>query len=65
MNNDYFVWSACAYKAASAAIHKECLSVLKDKQMGAEDKLLALRALLHVQGEAELNYAKAMERVKS
>lgn len=64
MNNDYFVWLACAHKAASTAINKECLSVLKDKQMGAEDKLLAVRALLHAQNEAELNYAKAMERVK-
>jgi hypothetical protein len=65
MNNDYFVWSSCAYKAASAAVNKECLSILRDKQMGAEDKLLALRALLHVQAEMELNYTKAMERAKS
>ena len=63
MNDDYFVWQACAYKAASAAVNKECLSVLKDKTMSAEDKLLALRALLNVQGEMELNYAKAMKGV--
>lgn len=61
---DYFIWQACAYKAASAAVNKECLSLLKDKQMGAEDKLIALRAMLQVQAEMELNYAKAMEKVK-
>jgi hypothetical protein len=63
MNNDYFAWQACAYKAASAAVNEECLSVIKDKTMSAEDKLLALRALLNVQGEMELNYAKAMKGV--
>jgi hypothetical protein len=63
MNNDYSVWQACAYKAASAAVNKECLSVIEDKTMSAEDKLLALRALLNVQGEMELNYAKAMKGV--
>jgi hypothetical protein len=61
---DYFIWQACAYKAASAAVNKECLSLLKDKQMGAEDKLIALRAMLQTQAEMELNYAKAMEKVK-
>lgn len=61
---DYFIWQACAYKAASAAVNKECLCLLKDKQMGAEDKLLALRAMLQTQAEMELNYAKAMEKVK-
>jgi hypothetical protein len=61
---DYFIWQACAYKAASAAVNKECLSLIKDKQMGAEDKLLALRAMLQTQAEMELNYAKAMEKVK-
>lgn len=63
MNDDYFVWQACAYKVASAAVNKECLSVLKDQTMSAEDTLLALRALLNVQGEMELNYAKAMKGV--
>jgi hypothetical protein len=61
---DYFIWQACAYKAASAAVNKECLSLLKDKQIGAEDKLIALRAMLQTQAEMELNYAKAMEKVK-
>jgi hypothetical protein len=63
MTEDHFIWQACAYKAASAAIGKECLSVLKDKSMPADAKLTALRALLQVQGEMELNYAKAMKGV--
>lgn len=62
MTEDHFIWQACAYKAASAAINKECLSVMKDKTISAEDKLIALRALLQVQGEMELNYVKAMGR---
>ena len=62
MNNEHFIWQACAYKAASAAINKECLSLIKDETMEAEYLLVALRALLQVQGEMELNYVKAMGR---
>ena len=61
---DYFVWQACALKAASGAIQKEMLSVLRDKQMGAEDKLIAVKAMLVEQGRIEMDYHKAMEQCK-
>ena len=58
---DYFVWRACALKAASGAIQKEILSVLRDKQMSADDKLVAIKAMLVEQGRIECDYRKAME----
>ena len=61
---DYFIWQACALKAASGAIQKEMLSVLRDKQMGAEDKLIAVKAMLVEQGRIECDYRKAMEQCK-
>lgn len=63
MSKEYNIWRACALKAASSAINKECLSLLRDKQVGAEDKLLALRAMLNEQNRVELEYLKAMEGV--
>lgn len=63
MSNEYNIWRACALKAASNAINKECLSVLRDKQVGAEDKLLALRAMLNEQGRIELEYLKAAKEI--
>lgn len=59
---DYFIWQACALKAASGAIQKEMLSLLRDKQMGAEDKLVAIKAMLVEQGRIECDYRKAMEQ---
>lgn len=59
---DYFVWQACALKVASGAIQKEMLSVLRDKQMGAEDKLIAIKAMLVEQVRIECDYRKAMEQ---
>ena len=61
---DYFIWQACALKAASGAIQKEMLSVLHDKQMGAEDKLIAVKAMILEQGRIEMDYHKAMEKCK-
>ena len=61
---DYFIWQACALKAASGAIQKEMLSVLRDKQMGAEDKLIAVKAMILEQGRIEMDYHKAMEHCK-
>ena len=43
---DYFIWQACALKAASGAIQKEMLTVLRDRRMGAEDKLVAIKAMI-------------------
>ena len=63
MSKEYNIWRGCALKAASSAINKECLSLLRDKQVGAEEKLLALRAMLNEQGRIELEYLKAMEGV--
>lgn len=63
MDNQFHVWRACALKAASAAITRECLSVLRDKQVSAEDKLLALKAMLQEQSRLEFEYLKAMEKV--
>ena len=63
MSKEYNIWRACALKAASNAVNKECLSLLRDKQIGAEEKLLALRAMLNEQGRIELEYLKAMEGV--
>ena len=61
---DYFIWQACALKAASGAIQKEMLSVLRDKQMGAEDKLIAVKAMILEQSRIEMDYHKAMEKCK-
>lgn len=61
---DYYVWQACALKAASGAIQKEILSVLRIKQMSAEDKLIAVKAMLVEQGRIETDYHKAMEQCK-
>ena len=61
---DYFIWQACALKAASGAIQKEMLSVLRDKQMGAEDKLIAVKAMILEQGRIEMDYHNAMEKCK-
>lgn len=63
MSKEYNIWRGCALKAASSAINKECLALLRDKQVGAEEKLLALRAMLNEQGRIELEYLKAMEGV--
>ena len=62
-NKEYYVWQACALKAASGAIQKEILSVLRDKQMSAEHKLVAVKAMLVEQGRIEVEYRKAMEQV--
>lgn len=59
---DYYVWQACALKAASGAIQKEILSVLRIRQMSAEDKLIAVKAMLVEQGRIETDYRKAMEQ---
>lgn len=59
---DYYVWQACALKAASSAIQKEILSVLRIRQMSAEDKLIAVKAMLVEQGRIETDYRKAMEQ---
>ena len=58
---DYFIWQACALKAASGAIQKEMLTVLRDRQMGAEDKLVAIKAMILEQGRIEMDYQKAMK----
>ena len=63
MGKDYNIWRATALKAASAAIQKEMLDILRYKQMSAEDKLLAIKAMLVEQGRVEVDYQKAMERV--
>lgn len=64
MNKDYFVWQACALKAASSAVHKECVSLIKERGISAEDKLIALRAMLGVQGRLEVDYHDSMRNVK-
>lgn len=58
---DYFIWKACALKIASGAIEKEMLSVLRDRQMGVDDKLIAIKAMLVEQGRIECDYQKAKE----
>ena len=58
---DYFIWQACALKAASGAIQKEMLTVLRDRRMGAEDKLVAIKAMILEQGRIEMDYQKAMK----
>lgn len=63
-SNEYFVWQAAALKAASAAIQKEALSLLRDRQMSAEDKLVAVKAMLVEQGRIEGDYLKAMANYK-
>jgi len=64
MDKEFFIWQACALKAASDAINKECLSVLRDKQIKAEDKLIALRAMLQTQDRIEVSYLQTMKSVK-
>ena len=58
---DYFIWQACALKAASGAIQKEMLTVLRDRRMDAEDKLVAIKAMILEQGRIEMDYQKAMK----
>ena len=58
---DYFIWQACALKAASGAIQKEMLTVLRDRRIDAEDKLVAIKAMILEQGRIEMDYQKAMK----
>ena len=58
------ILEALGLKAASAALEKTMLDLMKDRQAGAVDKLTAVKNLHMHQWDLELKYQRTMAKAK-